>query len=69
MKRWMRLAAGVATIWLLVFVLAPWLQRWGPVGRFHAHVERSGIDATALFYTEIEEFATADVVIRDIMKY
>ncbi|MBL7224398.1 MAG: hypothetical protein ISS72_11140 [Candidatus Brocadiae bacterium] len=68
-RRWGKLAAGLLLIWAVVFWLAPWLQRFGPVKRVHESVRERGIDATALVYTEVEEFADADCHVRDALRY
>jgi hypothetical protein len=35
----------------------------------HDHIRENSIDATALYYTEVEEFAEAETHIRNAMKY
>ena len=59
-----RLIAGLAVIWVFVFVLAPWLQLATWVGSVHAAAGQRGIDAGTLFYTETEVFSEAETVIR-----
>lgn len=43
--------AALATTWL---VALPWLATTGPVAEHIAEQERSGIDPSAMFYTELE---------------
>jgi len=61
--------AGVLTILLVVFVVIPGLQRLGPIREVRDAIERSGIDATALFYTESEVSGEAESSIRNAIKY
>ena len=44
-------AIGVLLIWLVVL---PWLGRWGPVERHLQLLEERRIDASVMFYTELE---------------
>jgi len=66
---WLRLAAGILCIWFFMFVLAPWVRTIGPVEEMLDFVEENDIDASALFYTEVEEFSDSEVAVRDALKY
>jgi len=68
-ERWLKLALGLLLLWVWVFVLAPWLQRFGPVRRVHEHIRRNDIDATALVYTDVEEFGDCEAHVRDALEY
>lgn len=68
-KGWLGFGVGVAAIWLFVFVIAPWLQALGPIGRLHGFVRERHIDATALYYTEIEQFDEAEFAVRNNLEY
>lgn len=52
-----------------MFILAPGLKRISTIGRLTAFVEESGIDAGALFYTEVEEAAYAEIGVRSTIEY
>ncbi len=67
--RWARFLAGVLVILLVAFVVIPGVQRLGPVREVRDAIERSGIDATALFYTESEVSGEAESSIRNAIKY
>lgn len=69
LRAWLRLCLGLAVIWFCVFVLGPWLERIPTIGRMHDHIRENSIDATALYYTEVEEFAEAETHIRSAMQY
>ena len=68
-RRWSRLAAGVLAILLFAFVAIPSLQRVSAVREVREGIQRAGIDATALFYTESEAASEAEASIRDAMRY
>jgi hypothetical protein len=61
--------AGVVVILVVAFVVIPAVQRLGPVREICEAVERAGIDATALFYTESEVSGEAESSIRDAISY
>ena len=66
---WLQLGAGLLLIWCLVFVVAPWLARWTPIRTMHAHIHQRDIDATALFYTDLDEFRDAEQAVRHALTY
>ena len=63
--RWAKLLCGLLLIWIFVFLAAPALQQLAPVRRLHEHTRRNDIDATALFYTDADEFADAETYVVD----
>ena len=68
-RRWARFLAGVVVILLFAFGVIPTLQRLGPVRQVRDAIRRTGIDATALFYTESEVSSEAEAAIRNAMEY
>jgi len=68
-RRWAAFGAGCVCIWLFVFVLAPWMQGWGPVHTLHTFIEERGIDATPLFYTESETSSQAERHLLDAARF
>ncbi len=68
-RNWTQLLISCGVIYLFVFVLAPAMQTMPFIKEIHHHSQENDIDASALFYTEIEEFGDADVSIRDSMNY
>lgn len=62
--RWARFGLGLLGIWVFIFVVAPWIECWGVVGDVHQFVQARDINAAALFYTEIDEFREAEVMVR-----
>ena len=69
LKRWAALGLCLLVLWVFVFVVAPLLEQVPAVGRITSYVERSGIDASALYYTELEETAEAEMHLRDAATY
>jgi len=68
-RRWARFVAGLAAILFFAFGVVPALQLLGPVREVREAVQESGIDATALFYTESEVSSEAEASIRNALKY
>ena len=67
--RWAQLLVGILVISAFAFGLIPALQRLEPIRGIREAVEDRGIDATALFYTEIEVSSEAEASIRDAIRY
>lgn len=68
-RRCARFLIGLLVILLFSFGVIPALQRLGPVREVRDAVVNSGIDATALFYTESEVSGEAAVAIRNAIRY
>ena len=68
-RRWGLFLLGIVSIWAFIFVLAPLLQRTPYIGEMHDFIQENDIDATALVYTDVEEFGDADVYIRDAVNH
>lgn len=63
------LGVGILFIWAFVFLFVPWLSSISFMRPMISYIEENNIDATALYYTEIEQFAEADHMIRHLMTY
>ena len=50
---------------LFVFVIAPAMQRIALIGSIADHIDESGIEASALYYTGVEETATAEMYLHN----
>ena len=68
-KRLAALAASLLFLWFFVYRIAPWLDKRPAIEPLVGFIKERGIDATALYYTEIEEFAEADIQINHSMTY
>lgn len=66
-KRWTRLAVCLLGLWAFIFVIAPELRRIEAVDTMAQYVEDSGIEATALYYTEVEETGDAENYLRSAL--
>lgn len=63
------LILSIMLILLFMFGLAPQMERLPHVRPMVRFIEDRGIDATALYYTEIEEFAEAEINMQNTMDY
>ena len=68
-KRWLYLFVGIGCILIFVFRIAPWLAERPAIKPMVEFVEKSGIDASALYYTEVEESGDAGTHMRNTMAY
>lgn len=66
---WIKLAAAIACLWGFVFWVAPMMQELKTVKTMHDYIEKNGIDASALYYTDSPEFNGADLYVRDALQY
>lgn len=69
LRRWGLLLAWIAGIWCFVYMVAPLARQIGPVRTLTNFIRVHDIDATAYYYTEVEEFAIAEHAVRDTMTY
>ncbi|MDF1577382.1 MAG: hypothetical protein P1P81_02945 [Desulfobulbales bacterium] len=67
--KWTALICGFCLVWLFILVVAPLFQKIEMVKTLSAYVEETGIDAGALYYTEVEEAAMAELGSRGTMEY
>lgn len=68
-KRWLHLAMWLAFIWIFVFILGPMMQKIPAVGILGNYIKESGIDAGAIYYTEVEEVGESDQAIRNTFRF
>ena len=69
-RRWSKLLAWIVLLWLFAFFIAPWLQNHSSsIQTLSTYIEESGIDAGAIYYTEVEEVGEADLMIRDTFRF
>ncbi len=69
LKRLAGLALAIFLVLFFMLYLGPAIQEtqyFRPMVRF---IEERGIDASALYYTEIEEFSDADISMNNTMDY
>jgi hypothetical protein len=69
LQSWIRLLIGLAAVMAIALGLIPWLQRIGPARQLKSFVLDRNIEATGLFYTDVESFAGAEVSVRDALDY
>jgi len=68
-RRWARLFLGVLLIWAFMFIVAPWVEKTPTVEPIIRFIEENDIDASALYYTEIEEFSEAEIHMENAMNF
>lgn len=68
-RKWMTLLASFFIVWIFMFVIAPWVQTSPAIKPLATFIEETGIDASALFYTEVEEASEAELNMRTTMEY
>ncbi len=69
LERYFKLIIGILLIWVFVFYFIPWVSTVSYMKPLIRFVQENDIDTSALYYTEIEEFAEADHMIRHILNY
>ncbi len=69
LKNWLRFVCSVLLIILFMFFLAPWLQKVPSIRTLSRYIEESGIDAGAVYYTEVEEVGDADLAVRNTFRF
>jgi len=69
LSKWLRLILAALLTWALIFVIAPWIQKSPSVKPLAEFIEESGIDASALYYTEVEEASEAELNMKNTIKY
>jgi hypothetical protein len=64
MGGWLGLAAGLALIWTVAYVILPWGNKLPFIAPIMQAIEVSDIDAGAYWYTQSEETAVAQMYVR-----
>lgn len=68
-KDWGKLFIGLLFILLFVFGIAPALENLPYIEEVHTYSKEHNINASALIYSDIEQFGDADVLIRNAIHY
>lgn len=69
-RGWTALLAWILLLWVFAFVVAPWLQQHSAsIQTLSKYIDESGIDAGAIYYTEVDEVGEADLMIRDTFRF
>ncbi len=67
--RWARLFLCIFIIWAFMFIAAPWVEKMPAVEPIIRFIDENYIDASALYYTEIEEFFEAEIHMENTMTF
>lgn len=69
-RKWAALIASLVAVWAFAFLFAPWLQQHvSPLQTLGRFVRDTGIEASALYYTEVAETSEAELVLRSTFEY
>ena len=68
-RRWSAFGLCLLILWILIFVIAPHYEKSKYIKPLAQYIEESGIDAGAIYYTEVDEVAEADLMIRDTFRF
>ena len=68
-SNWLRFLCCVLLILTFMFVIAPWFQKVPALKTLGRYISESGIDAGAIYYTEVEEVGEADQGIRNTFRF
>jgi hypothetical protein len=64
---WFGLGVGLGVVWILAYVLLPWVASLSPVRPVMEALAQSGADASQYFYTQSEETAVAQMYVRNAL--
>ena len=68
-RKWLMLTVWVGAIWLFMFVVGPLIQRNSTVRELAVRIEESGIESTALWWSEVEVVGDAEMNCRNTLEY
>lgn len=63
------LLSGIAACLLIIYVVGPWLDTLESIRPLAQFIDDRNIDANAYYYTEVEEFADAELNMKNTMYY
>ncbi|MBN1105625.1 MAG: hypothetical protein JXL84_19610 [Deltaproteobacteria bacterium] len=66
---WLKLLLGIALIVLFMIVMGPFEKLFPGMESMSRFIDERGIKATALYYTDIDEFGDATASLRDYLEY
>jgi hypothetical protein len=67
-RAWLKLALGLALIWVMAFVLLPWGQGLPHIRPIMTIITDANIDAGAYWYTQSEETARSQMYVRHAIR-
>jgi len=69
LRRWTMFVLCLLLVWGFMFVVAPLIQRVPQVGSLAVSIQETGINASALYYTGVEETAEAEMYLHNAEMY
>ncbi|MCG8471353.1 MAG: hypothetical protein MI742_05795 [Desulfobacterales bacterium] len=61
--------ASIACCLIMIYVVGPWLDSLSAIKPLATFIDERNIDANAYYYTEVEEFADADINMNNTMDH
>ncbi len=68
-RKWGALTGSIVLLWLFMFVIAPWFMRYTAVSELAQYIDERDIEATALWWSEVEIGADAEMNCRNSVQY
>jgi len=68
-RKWTAVAGSILLLWLFMFVIAPWFMRCPAVSELAQYIDERDIEATALWWSEVEAVADAEMKCRNSVQY
>ncbi len=68
-KSWLRLFLGLAAVAFFIYFLAPWGEQLLGMRTMSDFIDERNLRATALYYTDIDEFGAATATLRNCFEY
>lgn len=66
---WLKLFGGLVLVLLFMYVIAPFGKHLPGFDSMFQFIDQKGLRATALYYTDIDEFGEAAVTLRNNREY
>ncbi|PTN34354.1 hypothetical protein [Desulfonatronum sp. SC1] len=68
LKGWIKLAAGVALVWVMAYVVLPWGQTLPHIRPVMEAIADSNVDTGTYWYSQCEDTAVAQMHIRNTLR-
>ena len=69
LNAWLKLAAGVGLIIFFMHIAGPFLLKFPGLSALAKTIEIENIKATAIYYTDLDQFAQAEAALRDNIEF
>ena len=69
LQKWLALTGCILLVMSFMFVIAPLLMRFNAVSDLAEYIDKNEIEATALWWSEVEVVAEAEMNCRNTVEY